>query len=511
MLLRAICSSDVLLKSYYEDRARFTIKFFGNKDVSLSELKSWQQRYPIVFPWDINYNTLRLNYNLNRQYFPIMIVMCRSKEDVQWTLKEALKSDVKFSIRASGHDWTCSSLSNGIVIDVSGINYIKIDIVVDLPAAPRRRSPREVMIAAVERLSPRESTSYNSTGTITVGAGCTVGQIVNTLSEFGYLLPAGLCQGVSLCGHTLGGGFGFLERAYGLTCDSMISTQVVLANSEIVTASESEHHDLFWALKGGGGSSLGINTEFTFKIYKLSKIILYQIWLYRNDLVKVLKTWQNWAPLADNRLSSEISIISGDKDKSILVSGQYCGGSKSKLKELLKVFDKFESDAKVWKAGYKEASIHYASIAPSSFCSYHNLFSINKLSNDMLWILIDFIEKTPPGITVKLSALQGQVACVNKEDTAFAWREALFWILISCERDTQNETISLTRYVQRIYDKFLYNTSDSTERAYVNYKDSELTDYPIAYWGDNLERLIVVKRKYDPLGIFKSDHGIPVE
>jgi hypothetical protein len=478
-VLAAACpTKNILLDSYHSDISRQTSIFFSKKGIDLCELQRWQQSYPIIFPWDPSYDTLRQGYNRAGQFYPKMIVLCERRKHAQWALLKAKDLNISFSIRSGGHSTVSFSLSNDFLIDLSRRDYINFD---------------------------------SKTELIQVGASVRNGQLADTLGPLGYVLPSGTCQNVAVAGLSMGGGIGFLERKFGLTLDSMVSATIILADGKIVTADESNYSDLFWAIRGGGGGSLGLVTDFTFKVYKVSKLVLFEMSFPFKHLEKVMQIWQTWAPHQTFNLTTELDLYSiKDKPETpISIAGEFIG-KKRKLNKILEIFDGLYSTKKVWYATIKEAALHFSSPYPAPFQFFRNLFIVEPLNDTLLEILNQFILTASSGVSIEIDSLRGQIYKTGHESTAFAWRDAHFWMLFKAYTHDQRQLASLTDEVKYIYKKFLDN--NIPEHVYVNFHNLDLSKdaYPKAYWGKNAHELSLIKTKYDPTNFFQFQQSIPL-
>lgn len=474
----------VLLERYTTDISRETVRFFEQeKGISLDQLLGWQECHPILYPWDAGYNSLRLAYNRAPNFFPKFLVLCKCTRDVQWALATALKLDIPFRIRAGAHDSHGFCLSNGIIIDVFNINYI--DVCDD---------------------------------EVTMGAGVVIGALVIELSKYKRVLPTGTCQNVGIAGLSQGAGIGFLGRLYGLTLDSMLQAKVVLANGKEVTANSTTNKDLFWALRGGGGGSLGVVTEFTFRTYKLDTVVLFEMWFSFDDFEEVFRLWQEWSPHQSNSLTAELDLYPlKDKNRKfpILISGQY-EGSRTKLREILRVWEDLYQELKIWRTTVKEAAIHHATPYPNFFLNFLNLFAVEPFTDKAITFLKRRMEIAPVGCSLEFDPLRGKVAEVGERETAFPWRDSLFWLLIRGTTKVQDDLPERALWVRMTYDGLLargnLNEETGVGRLYVNFKDRLLSKekYPLAYWGNNSRRLERVKERYDPHNVFNFEQSIPL-
>jgi FAD/FMN-containing dehydrogenase len=160
---------------------------------------------------------------------PAGIAVCVSPRDAATCVNWARENGVLVAIRSGGHNYAGFSTSEGLVIEVRGMLSVTVD---------------------------------QNAGTVTVAGGANNADVGAALKPYGLYFPGGRCPTVGVSGLTLGGGWGFSCRHLGMTCDSLVSTELVTASGEIVTASETENPDLFWAIRGAGGGNFGVHTSF---------------------------------------------------------------------------------------------------------------------------------------------------------------------------------------------------------------------------------------------------------
>ena len=194
---------------------------------------------PVITPGNPDYDEARKVYNYMIDRRPAAIVKCTSATDVAAVVRQAAETGLELAVRGGAHSVPGFGTADGaLVADLSGLDTVTVD------AANR---------------------------TARAGGGVTWGAFNEATGAHGLATTGGIISTTGVGGLTLGGGIGYLTRGYGLSCDNLISAQVVTADGQIVTASENEHADLFWALRGGGGN-FGVVTEFTFRLHPVSDI-----------------------------------------------------------------------------------------------------------------------------------------------------------------------------------------------------------------------------------------------
>src|SRR6476661_5888526 len=221
---------------------------------SIADFKT-NLRGRLIQPGDNDYDDARKVYNGMIHKKPRLIARCADVADVIRSVNFARENDVLLAIRGGGHNAGGLGIcDDGLVVDLSPIKYTRVD-----PAAR----------------------------TVTVGGGCTWGDVDHATHVFGMATPSGIISTTGVGGLTLGGGIGHLTRKCGLTIDNMLSADVVLANGKFVQASAKKNPDLFWALRGGGGN-FGVVTSFTFKLHKIDTVYAGPMLYHLSDTSEVM-------------------------------------------------------------------------------------------------------------------------------------------------------------------------------------------------------------------------------
>jgi FAD/FMN-containing dehydrogenase len=433
---------------------------------------------------------------VNRRYesvLPQAVARCATPDDVKEVLAFARKNKLPVAPRSGGHSFGGYSTSTGVIIDVTPMNGIQL----------------------------------HGDGTATIGAGARLADIYDQLTAQGVAIPSGSCPSVGIAGITQGGGIGFVDRKYGLTCDNLVSAQVVTADGRLLTCSDSSDPDLFWALRGGGGGNFGVVTSFTFKTHATQDLTEFFAGFNYSDMARVLAAWQAWQhALPDETWSFLItSFFDTTQAPNVLLYGVHVGPQA----EFAPYWSQFLSAAGVAPtysgvsmrpyrdimlsgcAGLTISQCHMqgqtpdAQIRPYYFASTSDFYD-HLLPAEGIDAFLQGIDTAhSSGLTgqVLLDSMGGALGRVAPDATAFVHRNALF----SAEYylDAPPGKPATWHHDMRTRMK-----PWSSGRAYVNYIDPMIDDWGAAYYGSNFAKLVQAKAAYDPEQVFKFAQGVPV-
>ncbi|HLI88898.1 MAG TPA: FAD-binding oxidoreductase [Ktedonobacteraceae bacterium] len=459
----------------------------------------------LLRPNSPQYPTARLLFdprfdNIN----PAAIAFCTSPQDVQRCLAFVQRfSKLPFALRAGGHSYAGYSTTTGLLIDVTRMNAVTVN-----------------------------------QNTATIGAGARLIDVYSTLAQHGLALPAGSCPTVGIAGLTLGGGVGVLGRKFGLTCDNLLSAQVVLADGRILTCDTSHYSDLYWALRGGGGGNFGVVTSFTFQAHPLQSLSLFTLDWQWKDAAAVLGAWQRWAPPAPDELWSNFLLLTtADKstDPIVRVNGTYVGSVNQLnvlLGQLLNAAGAVPASRYVWSDTVLSAMLYEAGCYNRSVNACH-LPSQNpqgQLQRAMDVAKSDYVTKVlpaqginalvnaiaqrqtspvPGGGGIGIDAYGGAINRVAANATAFVHRGALFSIQYTTAWPAGASQAVIAQNRAWLTNTWQAMRPYASGEAYQNYIDPDLANWLQAYYGANLARLQHIKATYDPGNFFHFAQSIP--
>lgn len=452
-----------------------------NMCLLLAEIPTELKNLPyVMYPNCDVYNTNRFSYNKRFNYFPHAIIVPTNISELQYAFGIITSKRLPFTIRAGGHSAEPASLSSGYIIDLRNFNNIVPDI---------------------------------ASGTVSIGAGCKLGDVISALGAINYAIPTGECVSVGVTGLTLGGGLGFLARKFGLTADSVISMTVLTADNTIIEVSKTSHPDLFWALAGAGANSFGIVLNFVFKMHFLPTVSFVRL-RWRWDPIKMVaiaKTWQQWFPAQSRDITSELVFAFDNGVLELRMSA--LKSNVGFFNEWQETFLKFHPTVTEFTGSYLGASELFVSSYTQPFSKAKSKFTFKPLSDNALNCLVNFFTRLPenPGPFLFFIEMDGcGSGAIQDFDSSYFPRNAFAAIFEFAYWPHQQQTVELLNLARRAYDTIL--EPFTSPFSYSNLVDYDLgPNYLCAYYGTHVSRLIKIKNIYDPTNIFHWRQSIPLQ
>lgn len=450
-------------------------------------------------PGQSSYRPQDLLYNprFAKQSKPKAIARCARDTDVVDCVRFAAAGGAPLRIRNGGHSYGGWSSGPGLVADLAAMKDVKVD---------------------------------TSAMTATVGAGALLADVYTKLDGLGVSIGAGSCATVGITGLTLGGGVGLLTKSYGLTCDQLVSARVVTADGNTLTVDANEHPDLFFALRGGGGSFAAV-TSLTFKVRKAPRVQEVFLQWGGSDAEQVIGAWQDWSGNTPRELWSTCKVLArpGEGVRAVVAAFWIGDGSPDRqISKLLKATPAPTTNspsanpygaamlAAAGCDGSASACIS-AALTPAQRVPEAAASSIlqKALPDKAISALVDAVRAGMDvgGMVeggVSFDALGGAVSDVATGGTAFPWRSALADIQYTATWNYHSATTHPERYDAFVQKERTALVPYVGTSGYANYADPALNDYATAYWGPNLERLKQVKKTYDPHKVFSFPQAVPI-
>ena len=402
---------------------------------------------------------------------PRLVVLCRSVSDVVGAVRYAAATGSRIAVRGGGHCFAGRSSTDGIVLDMSGLDGI----------------------------------SVADDGVTTIGAGARLGQVYAGLHAYGRTLPAGCGPTVGITGLTLGGGIGLLGRMHGLTCDRLVGARVVLADGSVVDCGHDREPDLFWGLRGAGGGQFGVVTSLRFDTVSEPLTTRIEARWSGIALEQLVSAWQAWAPDAPDELTVNLSLVSepGAAVQATVYGASVLeeGSTADLLQELIDragVAPTLELRSGLPYSHLKRTFADPRDVPERALRIRSEFFSHSLAQGTLASVLTRLGEPRTTGRReLAFTAMGGAYNRVAADATAFAHRSERF----------------LLEHIAEAADPWVDGSwatahADGSGRVYPNFPDAALDDWAVAYHAGNHPRLAAVKNAYDPHRFFEFPQAI---
>jgi UDP-N-acetylenolpyruvoylglucosamine reductase len=439
----------------------------------------------IVQPGDADYDTCRKVYNGMIDREPRYIVYCENVSDVIAAVQFGRENEIRTSIRGGGHNAAGLGVcDDGLVIDLSNIDYTYVD--------------------PVEK-------------TVRVGGGAVWGQVDHATQAFGMAVPSGIVATTGVGGLTLGGGHGYLSRKYGLTIDSLLEADLVLADGRYVKASKQQNEDLFWAIRGGGGN-FGVVTSFKFRLHEVSMVYAGPTFWEMDRAEEVMQWYREYILTAPNEVYGFLALMKippAPPFPESLHNKTMCGivwcysGPMEKAETAFKPIRDVGNIVldMVGSIPYAVLQSMFDPMVPPGLLWYWKADFMTEWSNESIRKNIEHAYTLPTTLSsMHLYPVNGAVHEVNREDTAWSYREANWsQVVAGIDPEPVNKE-AISSWAKKYWEDAVHPYSSGG--AYVNFMMDEGDDRVRATYRNNYQRLAEIKTIYDPNNFFNVNQNI---
>jgi len=421
------------------------------------------------------FDRARSVYNAMIDRRPSLIVRCTTPSDVMGVVSIARREGLCPSVRGGGHS-------------VAGFGVGEDQLMLDLS-----------MMKSV-RVLPEERRAH-------AGPGVTWAEFDAETERFGLATPGGIVSSTGIAGLTLGGGVGWLVRKYGLACDNLVSAEVVMADGELLTASEVEMPDLFWALRGAG-ANFGIVTRFEYRLHPVEAVTGGMLLYSRARAHEVLRFYREFVSRSPDAVTASAGLLTSSQGMPLVAIVVCYAGPDSESAAVLAPLRKLGPPGRgvVRRMPYTEMQSLMDEAFPWGRRNYWKSNYLKALSDEALDILIDFAATMPsPTSAILLECYGGAASRVGSAETAFPHRSNQFNMHALSNWSDVVEDERNIGWTQALWKSIRPYSSGS---VYLNLLGEEGEQSVREAFGGNYERLAALKERYDPKNFFRSCHNI---
>ncbi|AZH25539.1 FAD-binding oxidoreductase [Haloplanus aerogenes] len=440
-------------------------------------------RGALIQPGDPLYDDARAINNGMIDKRPGLIAECTNVADVIAAVDFGREHDLDIAIRGGGHNGAGLALvDDGLVIDLSEMNGVRVD--------PTER-------------------------TVRVDGGCTWGDVDHATHPFGLATVSGVISTTGVGGLTLGGGHGYLTRKYGLTIDNLRSADVVLADGSFVRASDDEHPDLFWALRGGGGN-FGVVTSFEFDLHPVDTVVAGPMFWPIDELESTMRWYRDWLPEQPDDVYAfylKHQVPPAEPFPAEIHGEMVCGlmwcylGSAEDVDTVLQPAREIAEPLfeHVGPVPYPALQSMFDDLYPPGDQWYWKADFVHEITDEAIAEHERFAHVPTAKSGMHLYPIDAAAHRVDSGETAWANRDATWsMVIVGVDPDPANAE-KITEWAREYWEAL---HPHSEEGAYVNFMMDEGEDRIRATYGDNYERLRAVKAEYDPTNLFHVNQNI---
>jgi len=470
------------------DVATFDRKRTGVSDPVLDEFRA-RVRGAVLGPSDPAHAEVREVFNAMHPSVPAVTVRCSGTADVVAAVDFAREHGLELAVRGGGHSIAgLSSIEGGVLLDLALMRGVQVD--------PERR------LAVVQ-------------------GGALWGDVDRETQAFGLVAPGGVVSDTGVGGLTLGGGYGWVRRKYGLSVDALVEAQVVCADGQVRTASAVSHPDLFWAIRGGGGN-FGVVTSFTFALQPLGPIVGFSATFYPlEEIDDVLRNWRAYVEQAPDAVTSVVVATTFPADPHlpeavhdrpvVIVGGVYVGDAEEGLQVMAPLrrlgtplFDMSgPTPFTVVQSGFDGL------FTRNTLRAYWKSQYLDELSDAAIDVVADLARNRPAPLTlVNVFHMGGAIAAAGPEETAFSERLAPFMVSIDGMWSDPTDDEDGIAWVRSAWEAVRPYGNGAVYLNFTGLAGEAPSAGVDSAFGRNLERLAHVKATYDPNNVFHLNNNI---
>jgi len=442
----------------------------------------------VILPDDAGYDDVRQIWNAMIDRKPALIARCVSAEDVVQAIEFGRTNHLLISIRGGGHNIAGNAVcDDGLMIDLSLMKEVLIDL---------------------------------NTHRASVEPGCTLNDFDEAAQAHGLATPLGINSTTGVAGLTLGGGFGWLSRKYGMTIDNLLSVEVVTADGRQLHASEAENAELFWGLRGGGGN-FGVVTRFEFQLHPVGPNVLSGLIVFPFEQAKsVISQFARFTETMPDELNvwmvtraaPPLPFLPEEVHGKEMVALALCyAGDPKEGEKLIAPLREFGTvlGEHIGVQPYVAWQQAFDPLLVKGARNYWKSHNFSQLNEGVIDAIVESAAKLPsPHCEIFIGTIGGQTASVAPDAMAYSNRDANYVMNVHGRWETAAED---ERCIAWARDFFAKSQPFASRGAYINFLTQDETDRIAFAYGATWDRLVELKNKYDPTNLFRMNQNIKPE
>lgn len=439
----------------------------------------------VSFAGDTRYESARTVWNAMIDRHPAAVVHCTGADDVARAVQVAGEIGLDTSIRGAGHNIAGTAVcEGGVMIDLSGMKDVRID--------------------------KEKRHAY-------VGPGATLADFDGAAQKHGLATPLGINSTTGISGLTLGGGFGWLTRKYGMTVDNLVAADVVTADGKRVRASEAENADLFWAIRGGGGN-FGVVTQYEFNLHPVGPEVFAGLIVFpMAEAKQVLTHYREFVASAPEELNVWVVLRQAPPlpflpaevhGKPVIVLPMFYAGDPAQGEKLVAPLRRFGNPygEHMGPMPYVDWQKAFDPLLTPGARNYWKSHNFTELGDGVFDPIIGYAGKLPsPQCEIFIGLVSGAANRVPVDATAYVARDAKFVLNVHARWDDPKEDKACIAWARGFFEASKPYASGG---AYVNFMTEEETGRVASAYGVNYQRLARIKKQYDPKNFFHVNQNI---
>jgi FAD/FMN-containing dehydrogenase len=439
----------------------------------------------VLAPDDPDYEEARQIWNAMVDRRPAVIVQCAQADDIPPVIRFARKNGLELSIRGAGHNIAGNALcDNGVTIDFSRMKNVRVD--------------------AVKRHAYVEP-------------GATLANLDEATQAHGLATPVGINSTTGIAGLTLGGGFGWLTRKYGMTIDNLVSVDIITAEGKKIRASETDNPDLFWAIRGGGGN-FGVVSQFEFQLFPVGPEIIAGLIVFPfNQAKQILSKYRQFVNSAPEELNIWVVLRKAPPlpflpenvhGKEVVVLPIFYSGAVAEAEKLIAPVRAFGNahGEHIGAQPYVAWQKAFDPLLTPGARNYWKSHNFTELADGALNTIIDFAGKLPSSqCEIFIGLIAGAPNRIAPDAMAYGHRDAKFVLNVHGRWDDAKDDQKCIGWAREFFNA---SAPYASAGAYVNFMTAEEGERVAAAYGSNYGRLVAIKRRYDPENVFHLNQNV---